>query len=159
MDGIAGDGRNINLCDKWMSSRTVHLVAATVSHHEHPQSFILDATIMRKSPTLWTSRAQSCHLTAGTKTARLRLRSKLIAAPEIGIGFRVGVKNARGVVEWRGKGGAQERDLASKHQSQAQERAFDYPNVSGVMESLATDYAREAEWWDVEAETQKRRRV
>ena len=82
-----------------------------------------------------------------------------IAAPEIGIGFRIGVKNGRGVVERRGKGGDQERDLASKHRSQAQERAFDYPYVSGVLESIAADYDREAEWWAAEVKTQKRLRV
>ena len=81
-----------------------------------------------------------------------------IASPEIGKGFGIGVQNGRGV-QWRGKGGAQERDLAAEYRGRTKQRAFDYPYVSGVLENIAADYNREAEWWDAETEIEKRRGV
>ena len=78
-----------------------------------------------------------------------------IASPQIGIGISIGVQNGRGV-QWRGEGGAQERDLAAKYRSQAKQFAFDYPYVSGVLESIAVDYEQEAEWHDGEATIGKR---
>ena len=81
-----------------------------------------------------------------------------IASEQIGIGFGIGVQNARGV-QWRGKGGTQERDLAAEYRNQAKQRAFEYPYVSGVLESIADDYDRVAKWWDDEEEIEKRREV
>ena len=81
-----------------------------------------------------------------------------IASQQIGIGFDIGVQNGRGV-QLRGKGGAQERDLATEYRDRAKQRAFDYPYVSGVLESIAVDYDRMAEWWDAEAEIENRRGV
>ena len=81
-----------------------------------------------------------------------------IASQQIGIGFGIGVKNGQGV-QLRGKGGTQERDLATEYRDRAKQRAFDYPYVSGVLESIAVDYDRMAEWWDTEAEIENRRGV
>ena len=78
-----------------------------------------------------------------------------IASPHIGTGFRVGVYNGRGV-HWREEGGAQERNLAAKYRGLAQQCAFDYPYVSGVLESIAATYDREAEWHDAETTIEKR---
>ncbi|MCY4588807.1 MAG: helix-turn-helix domain-containing protein [Bryobacterales bacterium] len=80
-----------------------------------------------------------------------------IASTEIGNGFHIGVCNGRGVVHRSVKGGAQERDLAATYRSQAKQRAFEYPYVSSVIESIAAAYDREAKWWDDEAEIEKRR--
>ena len=78
-----------------------------------------------------------------------------IAATEISAGFSMGVYNGRGAV-WRDEGGTQERDLAAKYRHLAQQRAFDYPYVSSVLESIALDYEQEAEWHDGEATIGKR---
>ncbi len=80
-----------------------------------------------------------------------------IASTEIGNGFHIGVCNGRGVVHRSVKSGAQERDLAATYRSQAKQRAFEYPYVSSVIESIAAAYDREAKWWDDEAEIEKRR--
>ena len=78
-----------------------------------------------------------------------------IASPEIGTGFTIGVRNGRGA-HWRDEGDTQERDLAAKYRHLAQQRAFDYPYVSSVLESIALDYEQEAEWHDGEAIIGKR---
>ena len=80
-----------------------------------------------------------------------------IASLEIATGFSIGVFNARGA-QWRGEGGAQERELASKYRSLAKQRAFDYPHVSSVLESIAHDYDRESDWQDDRAQIDKRLR-
>ena len=74
-----------------------------------------------------------------------------IASQQMGVGFSTGVQDARGV-ELRGKGGVQERDLAAEYRRLAKQRAFDFPFVSGVLESVAADHERMAKWWDDEAE-------
>ena len=78
-----------------------------------------------------------------------------IASLEIAIGFKTGVLNARGV-QWRGEGGAQERELSSKYRGLAKQRAFDYPHVSSVLESIADDCDREADWQDDRSKIDKR---
>ena len=80
-----------------------------------------------------------------------------IASQHIGKGFNIGVFNGRGVSS-RGiyEGGAQERGLAAKYRGWAQQRAFDYPYVSSVLETIAADYDREAEEEDTEVEIRKR---
>jgi addiction module HigA family antidote len=80
-----------------------------------------------------------------------------IASPRIATGFDVGVYNARGVHS-RGEGGAQERELVAKYRAWAKQRAFDYPYVGGVLESIAASYDREAEWHDSDAKVRKRLR-
>ena len=78
-----------------------------------------------------------------------------IAATEISAGFSMGVYNGRDAV-WREEGGAQEYALAAEYRNRAKQRAFGYPYVGGVLESIATDYDREAEWHDTEAKIKKR---
>ena len=80
-----------------------------------------------------------------------------IASQQIGGGLKIGVFNGRGV-HWRGMddGGTQERDLVAKYRGWAKLRAFDYPYVSSVLESIAASYDREAKREDAEAEIRKR---
>ena len=78
-----------------------------------------------------------------------------IASQEIGRGFNIGVHNRRGA-HWRDEGGKQERELAAEYRGWAKLRAFDYPYVSSVLESIAVVYDREAERWDTEAKIEKR---
>lgn len=80
-----------------------------------------------------------------------------IASSEIAKGFSVGVRNSRGAV-WRGEGGAQERELATKYRTWSQKLAFQYPYVASVLEEIAASYDREAEWHDSEATVSKRLR-
>jgi hypothetical protein len=80
-----------------------------------------------------------------------------IASPEIAKGFSVGVRNSRGAV-WRGEGGAQERELATKYRTWSQKLAFEYPYVASVLEEIAASYDREAAWHDSEATVSKRLR-
>ena len=78
-----------------------------------------------------------------------------IASSHIGIGFDVGVQNSRGA-QLRGEGGLQERKLAARYRALAERLHFEYPNVGRVLEGIAKSYDREAEWWDSEAEKDKR---
>lgn len=80
-----------------------------------------------------------------------------IASQHIGNGFNIGVCNGRGA-EPRDEGGGQERELAKKYRSWAKQRAFDYPYVSSVLESVAVDYERQAGWWDTQARIDQRLR-
>ena len=79
------------------------------------------------------------------------------ASPQIGQGFDVGVLNGRGAT-WRAidEGGAQERELAAKYRRWAEQRAFDYPYVSSILERIASDYDRQAIWEDDEAKVEDR---
>ena len=79
------------------------------------------------------------------------------ASQQIGDSFKIGVFNGRGVSS-RGvyEGGAQERELVAKYRGWAQQRAFNYPYVSSVLERIATDYDRVAKWEDTEVEIRKR---
>ena len=80
-----------------------------------------------------------------------------IASLQIGQGFYLGVLNGRGVTTRAiGEGGAQERELAAKYRQWAEHRAFDYPYVSSVLESIAADYDRQATWQDDEAQVEMR---
>ena len=78
-----------------------------------------------------------------------------IASSKIGAAFNSGVYNARGA-HWRGEGGAQERELATKYRVRSKHLAFDYPHVSSVLENIAVGYDREAEWHDEQAKIDKR---
>jgi addiction module HigA family antidote len=78
-----------------------------------------------------------------------------IASPEIAIGFRVGVQNARGAV-WRGEGGGQERGLSARYRTRAAELAIEYPYVSGVLEDLARSYDHQAQWHDTDSVVRRR---
>ncbi len=80
-----------------------------------------------------------------------------IASPEISRGFQIGVYNSRGF-HWRGEGGDQERELATKYRNWAERLHFDYPYVGGVLESIAATYQREARREDSKASIAKRLR-
>ena len=82
-----------------------------------------------------------------------------IASPQIGRGFNIGVHNGRGVTSRAiGEGGVQERELAAKYRRWAEQRAYDYPYVSSVLESIAADYDRQATREDDRAKVDKRLR-
>ena len=80
-----------------------------------------------------------------------------IASQQIGDGFEIGVLNGRGVYS-RGidEGGAQEHELAAKYRIWAQQRTFDYPYVSSILERIAANYDQEAKWEDTKVEIRKR---
>lgn len=78
-----------------------------------------------------------------------------VASPEVGRGFSIGVYNSRGV-HWRGEGGAQERELATKYRTWAERLHFDYPFVGRALEDLAESYQRDATREDSEADVRKR---
>ena len=80
-----------------------------------------------------------------------------IASQQIGQGFLIGTLNRRGVhLRGMDEGGSQERELAAKYRGWARRRAFDYPYVSSVLESIAASYDRDAKREDVEMEIRKR---
>ena len=80
-----------------------------------------------------------------------------VASRDIGVGFSMGVCNSRGMTSRAfGEGGAQERALAAKYRNWSERRAFDYPFVSSVLESIAAGYDWEADREDDEANVEKR---
>ena len=78
-----------------------------------------------------------------------------VSSSDIGKGFFVGVRNSRGV-QLRGEGGSQERELAERYRTMAERLHFEFPNVGRVLEDIAKSLDGEAEWWDAEAEKEKR---
>ena len=82
-----------------------------------------------------------------------------IASQNIGIGFNAGVHRARGMTSRAiDEGGAQERELAAKYRAWAKQCAFDYPHVSSVLESVASEYDWHAKREDTEVKIEKRLR-
>ena len=80
-----------------------------------------------------------------------------IASQKLGIGFNAGVHCARGMTSRAiDEGGAQERELAAIYRAWAKQRAFDYPFVSSVLESVAAAYDWHAKRQDTEVEIEKR---
>ena len=80
-----------------------------------------------------------------------------IESPKIGEGFNLGVQNnSDGTMRAVGEGGAQERALAEKYRNWAERRAFDYPHVAGVLESIAASYESFAERMDDEENARSR---
>lgn len=79
------------------------------------------------------------------------------ASQHIGIGFNVGVHRVRGVTKRKiDEGGAQERELAAKYRSWAEQCAFDYPYVSSVLKRVAAEFDWHAKREDTEVEIEKR---
>ena len=69
----------------------------------------------------------------------------------------IGVHNARGVVTRQiGEGGDQERALAAKYRGWAQQIAYEYPHVGGILERIAEGYDRDAGQQDTNANLQRR---
>ncbi len=80
-----------------------------------------------------------------------------IGSQRIGEGFNIGVFNGRGVYSrGRDEGGVQERELATQYRGWAKLRAFDFPYVSSVLESIAASYDRDAKREDTEERIRKR---
>ena len=74
---------------------------------------------------------------------------------DIGVGFCIGVQNARGVHS-READGEPERRLEARFEELASEWVFDYPFVASLLEEIAADYRREARWHDARGELRKR---
>jgi len=74
----------------------------------------------------------------------------------INIGFSIGVSNSRGVFS-RGldEGGKQKRDLSSKYRNWSQKIKNSHPHVSAILESIANDYEKDAQFWDNKVEVDK----
>lgn len=74
----------------------------------------------------------------------------------INIGFSIGVSNSRGVFS-RGldEGGKQERDLSSKYRNWSQKIKNSHPHVLAILESIANDYEKDAQFWDNKVEVDK----
>ena len=80
-----------------------------------------------------------------------------IASPDIDQAFELEVRNSRGAtMRAMGEGGAQERTLADKYRNWARQRAFSYPRVGGILESIAEYYDRDAVRADNNAEIRAR---
>lgn len=74
---------------------------------------------------------------------------------DIGIGFRTGVYNARGV-HTVGEDGEAERGLAARFRRLASRHTFEHPFVASLLEGIARQYDWEAKRRDVEGEARKR---
>ena len=82
-----------------------------------------------------------------------------IASRYIGEGFQIGVYNGRGVVSRAiDEGGDQERELAAKYRGWAKLRAFAYPYVSSILESIAASYDQYGKQEDNKRAVEKRLR-
>ena len=80
-----------------------------------------------------------------------------IASRHIGVGLQIGVYNGRGIVSRAmGEGGDQERELAAKYRDWARLRAFEYPYVSSILESIAAGYDCHGKREDNKTEVRKR---
>lgn len=70
-------------------------------------------------------------------------------------GMMIGKQNARGAV-WRGRGGDQERDLASRYRDASATVAAQHPFTARLLNELARNYDRDAAWHDERALVEKR---
>lgn len=74
---------------------------------------------------------------------------------DIGVGFRIGVYNARGVYSV-GEDGEAERELAARFRRLASRHTFEHPFVASLLEEIAKHYDEEAKRRDMEGEARKR---
>ena len=72
-------------------------------------------------------------------------------------GMEIGLHNNRGAT-WRGPGGGQERNLASKYRAFSRQLQVDYPITSRMLEQVAQSYDGQAEWHDTDEAVRKRLR-
>ena len=80
-----------------------------------------------------------------------------LSSGEVDRGFIIGTYNARGVVTRKtGEGGEQERELVAKYRGWAQQIAYEYPHVSGVLARIADGYERDAGRQDTQASLLRR---
>jgi transcriptional regulator with XRE-family HTH domain len=76
-----------------------------------------------------------------------------IRSRDLETGVTIGKFNRRGVtMRASGSGGDQERELAKQFREWSEATAFDWPRTSGILESLAKDYDRQAKAHDDDAE-------
>lgn len=78
-----------------------------------------------------------------------------VRADDIARGIRTGLYNLRGA-HWRGEGGDQERDIATKYRRWATALEFSYPFVATILKGMAESYDEEAKGQDVDAEVERR---
>ena len=80
-----------------------------------------------------------------------------IASQDIASGFIIETLDSRGVFSRAiEEGGEQERELAEGYRGRAEQRSAYYPHVGSILESIATDYDRQAAKQDDEAEVERR---
>ncbi|MDD1537407.1 MULTISPECIES: helix-turn-helix domain-containing protein [unclassified Bradyrhizobium] len=78
-----------------------------------------------------------------------------ISSPHLETGVEIGKMNRRGVtMRPSGAGGDLERQEVKKYRDWAKAAAFDWPRTSGILESLAKNYERQAKAHDDDAERQ-----
>lgn len=70
-----------------------------------------------------------------------------ISTERIGAGIYIGIINSRGIV-CRGEGGAQERDLATKYKTFAEQVRVDAPFTASVLDRICAYYLGEGREWD-----------
>lgn len=70
-------------------------------------------------------------------------------------GMEIGLHNSRGVM-WRGPGGRQERNLASKYRAFSRQLQADYPVTARMLERVAQMYDGQAEWHDTDEAVRER---
>ena len=80
-----------------------------------------------------------------------------IGSSEIRSGFATGIFNGRGVtVRAVGEGGKQEGELVQQYRSWARQRSPDFPFVGSILEHIAANYERWAQWEDDQAQVDQR---
>ena len=81
---------------------------------------------------------------------------EMVASKDVAQGFVIGKQNARGAFIRSGEGGEQERELSAQYRRWAQQRRFDYPFASRVINDIADAYDDYAEHEDTRASLDKR---
>jgi addiction module HigA family antidote len=70
-------------------------------------------------------------------------------------GIYFGLRSACGA-DWRGEGGAQERELAAKYRGWAEAMAYTHPRVAAMLFGVEKAYLSEADWGDNDAKIARR---
>lgn len=78
-----------------------------------------------------------------------------IQSEDLADGICMGIHNERGVV-WRGADGSQERELAAKYQTFAEQIRFTAPFVAAVLDTVAESYEHEGRTWDEHGKWEER---
>jgi hypothetical protein len=74
---------------------------------------------------------------------------------KMSVGMAIGLFNQRGA-HFRGTGGDDERELAAKYRGWSHQVSLDSPFTSRLLEQIARNYDRDAEWHDTDANLRKR---
>ena len=78
-----------------------------------------------------------------------------MASEDVANGFIVGARSRRGA-HFKGPGGDQERNLASRYRAWAGKLVYEYPYVGRLLEEIADTYDREAKREDIQSEIRDR---